>query len=77
MSKNKATVVQNELVENETVEVVPAKKEKKVGVTYYLQGKHLSFTIEQLMKKKYKLEVKTEKEWDETLSTLLGKKVIS
>lgn len=78
MSKNKTNVEQKELIENEPKEVVtPTKNEKKVGVTYFLQGKHLSFTVEQLMKKKYKFEVKTAKEWDETLSTLLGKKVIS
>lgn len=81
MSKNKNTN-QSELIENESVEeptqpTKPIIKEKKVGVDFYLQKKHLDFTVEQLMRKKYKFDVKTEKEWDETLSTLLGKKVIS
>lgn len=81
MSRTKVETVESENTEvletKETKKPVEKTDTKKMGLEFYLQKNPQKYTIAQLMRTKYKNCVKTEKEWNETLAKLLGKKVIS
>lgn len=88
MSRSKAeteTASETEKKETEEKSVVEEKvetenkieKPKKYGVEFYLQQKTVSYEVSMLLKRTHKMSVMTIAEWDETLDSILAKKVIS
>lgn len=56
---------------------VGANGEPLMSLEMYLQKHPQKKTIANLMRSKYKGQIKTETEWNEALDALLGKKVVS